>query len=38
MFQNLVVQSWRWESERGKEANIPWVMQPVYVLQGISQK
>ena len=36
--QNLVVWSWRWESERRKEANIPWVTQPAFVLQGISQK
>ena len=37
MGQNLVVQSWR-ESERRKEANIPWVTQPAFALQGISQK
>ena len=36
--RNLVVQSQRWESERRKEANIPWVTQPAFVLQGISQK
>ena len=34
---NLVVQSQRWDSERRKEANIPWVTQPAFVLQGISQ-
>ena len=36
--QNLVVRSQRCESERRKEANIPWVMQPASSLQGISQK
>ena len=36
--QNLVVWSRRWESERSKEANIPWVTQPASGLQGISQK
>ena len=38
MDQNLVVQSQRWESERRKEANIPWITQPAFALQGISQK
>ena len=36
--RKLVVRSRRSESERRKEANIPWVMQPAFVLQGISQK
>ena len=36
--RNLMVQSQWWESERRKEANIPWVTQPAFVLQGISQK
>ena len=39
---NLVVRSQQWsqrlESERRKEANIPWVMQLAFALQGISQK
>ena len=34
--RNLVIWSRRWESERRKEANIPWVMQPASALQGIS--
>ena len=38
MDQNLVVWSRRWESERRKEDTIPWVMQPAFALQGISQK
>ena len=38
MDQNLVVWSQRWESERSKEANIPWVTHPASVLQEISQK
>ena len=38
MDRNLVVQSRRWERERRKEANIPWVMQPASMFQGISQK
>ena len=33
-----MVQSQQRESERRKEARIPWVMQPALVLQGISQK
>ena len=37
MDQNLVVQSQWWESERRKEANIPWVMQLAFTPQGISQ-
>ena len=37
-WRNLVVWSQWWESERRKEANIPWVMQPAFTLQGISQK
>ena len=36
--RNLVVQSQWWESERRKEANIPWVTQPAFALQRISQK
>ena len=35
---NLVARSWRWESERRKEANISWVTQLAFVLQGISQE
>ena len=35
---NLVAQSQWWESERWKEANIPWVSQLAFLLQGISQK
>ena len=35
--RNLVVRSQWWDSERRKEANIPWVTQPAFVLQGISQ-
>ena len=35
---NLVVRSRRRESVRRKEANIPWVMQPAFAFQGISQK
>ena len=34
----LVVQSWQWESERRKEANIPWVTQPAFALQGIRNR
>ena len=35
---NLVVWSWWCESEKRKEANIPWVMQLAFTVQGISQK
>ena len=35
--RNLVVRSRR-ESERRKEANIPWVTQPAFSLQGISER
>ena len=38
MDRNLVVRSWRWESERRKEAYSPWVMQPASTLQEISLK
>ena len=38
MDRNLVVPSWRWESERRKEANIPWVTKLAFALQGISEK
>ena len=38
MDRNVVVWSRRWESERRKEANTPWVTQLASVLQGISQK
>ena len=38
MDRKLVAWSRRWESERRKEANIPWATQPASVLQGVSQK
>ena len=38
MDQNLVVRTQQWESERREEANVPWVMQPAFAFQGISQK
>ena len=33
-----MVRSRWWERERREESNIPWVTQPAFMLQGISQK